>query len=322
MSDQPNNSERQSAENQPSGAQQPFVAIPVELVRYVRSLKLTGTQYDLWLYLYELDPFGDRWVEVPPPDEIAIILKVDPRTVERAARRLDDCKLFEFQIKRWKARNTTVSAKVTENSTGKEIRKWTKRSKSPQMDQFVANGINLSFSRQRDPNVTPEPAQGATSSLSHTIHTDQTLSYSERETFGTEQYASELSPFFELTRDGSLKLLAGYEKWLKNKAQNLPVPPTLIEQWIESESQKEANQRQFLQEQHSINGANVPPTVPDRFQIETACVQAALSGDRAWVLERLQQLWGDGWHELVEDLVQLYPDWSFELTDEGVRDAI
>ncbi|NJO74192.1 MAG: hypothetical protein HC833_10815 [Leptolyngbyaceae cyanobacterium RM1_406_9] len=109
-----------------------FVQIPIELIKYVRSLKLTGTQYDLWLYLYELDPYGSKWVEVPPPSEIAQLLKVDVRTIQRCAQRLADCELFEFQIKRWKARNTTISAKVYDFSLGKEIHLRTKRSKSPQ----------------------------------------------------------------------------------------------------------------------------------------------------------------------------------------------
>jgi DNA-binding MarR family transcriptional regulator len=51
-----------------------FVQIPFELINYVRSLKLSGTQYDLWLYLYSCDPYGDRFVEIPSPAEIAVEL--------------------------------------------------------------------------------------------------------------------------------------------------------------------------------------------------------------------------------------------------------
>ncbi|WP_146141218.1 hypothetical protein [Stenomitos frigidus] len=81
-----------------SGIQKPlqFVQILKDLIRYARTLKLTGTQYDRWLYLWKRGPYGDRWVDIPLPVEIAALLSVDPRTVQRAARRLEDCDLFDF----------------------------------------------------------------------------------------------------------------------------------------------------------------------------------------------------------------------------------
>ena len=75
-----------------------FVQIPFELINYVRSLKLSGTQYDLWLYLYSRDPYGDRFVEIPSPAEIAVELGVNSRTIQRAAQRLQDADLFDFAI--------------------------------------------------------------------------------------------------------------------------------------------------------------------------------------------------------------------------------
>ncbi len=157
-----------------SGIQKPpqFVQIPKDLIRYARTLKLTGTQYDLWLYLWELDPYGDRWVDIPPPVEIAALLSVDPRTVQRAARRLEDCDLFDFQIERWKCRNTTVSVKTRDHSTGKEIRLPTKRSKGRQNDPVATNKIPLPSTGSNDPNEGLRPLQAVGSESPHTLHTD------------------------------------------------------------------------------------------------------------------------------------------------------
>jgi len=47
-----------------------------------------------------------------------------------------------------------------------------------------------------------------------------------------------------------------------------------------------------------------------------------LRGDRAWTLSQLQQLWGEGWHDLVEDVVQLYREWGLMVSDQGVRDPM
>jgi len=164
---------------------EPFITIPVSLLAKIRALKLSGTQYDLWLYLYSLDPYGSRWVEIPSPAEIAQVLGVDPRTVQRSAQRLADCKLFEFEIKRWKARNTNAfrrskpktvlpdehfGSKPTNGKGSSDLShdftpgKWIHLSQSgsfcPQMDQNVGNWIALP--EEKD-GALPEPAQGKAS---------------------------------------------------------------------------------------------------------------------------------------------------------------
>ncbi|HEY9670476.1 MAG TPA: hypothetical protein V6D11_03465 [Waterburya sp.] len=184
-----------------------FVQIPLELIRYVRSCKLSGNQYDLWLYFWELDPFGDRWVDIPPPAEIARILNVNERTIRRSAQRLQDLELFDFQIEKWKCRNTTASVKLKSSPTDKNVRVQTKRSKRGQNDPNVSNGIEMSENGQNDPNVTPEASFNKDSDSLQT-YTDflQTLSDTEREKF--------------------------LEFGLK-KAAELPKPPTLPRKWIE-----------------------------------------------------------------------------------------
>jgi len=44
--------------------------------------------------------------------------------------------------------------------------------------------------------------------------------------------------------------------------------------------------------------------------------------DRAWALGRLQQLWDDGYQDLIEEMLHLFKrEWNFSLTAKGVRDA-
>ena len=56
-----------------------FIQIPIELINYVKAKKLSGLQYSLWLFLYSLDPFGDRFVPIPSPEAIASELNVCAR---------------------------------------------------------------------------------------------------------------------------------------------------------------------------------------------------------------------------------------------------
>jgi len=302
-----------------------FVQIPVWLIDYILTLKLTGTQYSLLLYLWTIDPYGDRWHDIPPPEEIAAVLNVDARTVQRAAQRLQDCELFELQIKRWRVRNTTLSVRSPDFTPGKGIQTRTKRSKSPKVDRFVQNRIKMSENGQMDPNVELEPFQSKDSGTLHTIHTDSDSSdVSERE----REAELEISPVenipsecFELTGEDSLKITTAFKEWLRNKAQKLPTPPVLIEQWIASESLKSTNQRQFLQEMRRLpQGTAIPPPQASRFQIETAIISALGVGDRPNALMRLQGLWQDGQRELVEAMVQEFPQWGFVVDGEGVRD--
>ncbi len=162
-------------------AQPTFVQIPIDLIQYARSLNLSGTQYDLWLYLWSKDPFGDRFVNIPSPEEIAAELGANKRTIQRAAQRLSDVDLFDFQGSQWQARNTICSTTTT--SGDKKIRIRTKRSTSgqndPDLDKNVPNVTKRSTSGQNDPNVELEPLPINASSSPQTNKTVQTFHTSQ-----------------------------------------------------------------------------------------------------------------------------------------------
>jgi hypothetical protein len=150
-----------------------FVQIPIALLRKIRSFKLTGTQHDLWLLLCEFDPFGDRWIDVPPPSELATLLGVDARTVERAARRLQDLGLFDFQIKNWKVKNSKGSKSLGDFSTDNGIDLSDFRQIDPKSDKSIQNPTKRSKIGSKDPNDSLKPSPSKASDHSHTT-TDNT----------------------------------------------------------------------------------------------------------------------------------------------------
>ena len=235
-----------------------FVQIPLELIRYVRLRKLSGNQYDLWLYLWELDPFGDRWVDIPPPTEVARILNVNERTIRRSAQRLEDLELFDFQIEKWKCRNTTASVKLKSSPTDKNVRARTKRSKRGQNDPNVSNGIEMSKNGQNDPNVTPESSQDKGYGSFQT-YTDfiQTLSDDKREKF--------------------------LEFGLK-KAAELPKPPTLPKKWI-AQNWQELKEEFFTASSQTLS--QVDPAQSEREQQE----QINAARKELAELQKRQQSW-------------------------------
>lgn len=65
-----------------------------------------------------------------------------------------------------------------------------------------------------------------------------------------------------------------------------------------------------------------PPDPPSFNQVSAAVNEAIRRGDRAFALARLQQLWADGYHDLIEELCITWKrDWGFQLTNEGVSDG-
>lgn len=68
---------------------------------------LSATAYRLWIYLSSLYQFGDRFEYIPTQPELAARLGVSCQSILRAAADLEEAKLWEFRVERWKGRNLT-----------------------------------------------------------------------------------------------------------------------------------------------------------------------------------------------------------------------
>src|SRR6476469_8430049 len=70
---------------------------------------LTGAEMKLWLYLQKIDRYGDKWKDLPSPQEFAIRLGLSRRTVEKAAARLDELGLYTFRVGSWQGANSSAA---------------------------------------------------------------------------------------------------------------------------------------------------------------------------------------------------------------------
>lgn len=100
-----------------------YAKIPTEALAIAR--KLTKSQYDIWTYLWEIDPYGNHKRQLPTPADIAKELGLHERTVTRACDKLQDLGLFEFEIQRWACLNNYGS----KSDQAKE--KFTKKISNP-----------------------------------------------------------------------------------------------------------------------------------------------------------------------------------------------
>ncbi len=89
-----------------------FYPLTLDVARKLREAKLTKQEMNLWLYLIELDPYGDRYQDLPPVLEIISELKMSKTTYFRCKARLQELELFDFQDEKVSFRNLTGVSKM------------------------------------------------------------------------------------------------------------------------------------------------------------------------------------------------------------------
>jgi len=275
--------------------------------------RLKPAELKVLYYLRTLDPFGDRWLDVQVTG-IASDLGMNKGTVSRALRVLADGGDLYLEIQAARVRLSFFAPRLSVDNLLS-----TDNSSCLQTTQVVYRQPELCTD-----NISPlEPSPEAGSGTPHTIHTYSDSLNKERERPETASPVEKPSEeCFALTGEDSLEITTAYEAWLRNKAQKLPSPPVLIEQWIASESLKPSNQRQFLQEmQRTLAKTSLPPPPPDRFQIESAVMSALQGGDRPYAQGKLQQVWEAGHRDMVAEMVTEFTQWGFVMTEQGVCDA-
>jgi hypothetical protein len=309
------------------------IVIPVSAVKRARGL--SGGQYDLWLYLYVLDRYG-KGIEVPPPEDIGKELGCHARTVFRNSQRLTDRELFEFEIKRWKAYNVRARAYFSKNSLGKEIHLPTKGSKGQtfrsQNGHFdPERSLEEASSKGSENGNVPNRSKGniETNKQSPTHHP-----VSEPNEQEGDLVLSEVLLQVEKTGIRLNKTIRAFIEQLRRQlgdsAAAVRVRNALSAVQERQEQGKVRNAGGMLlaalREGYTANEAKQKArkksTPPDLSLVTVAVNQALLRGDRSFAVEKLNQLWADGFKEEIRELCYTWKrDWQFAVTDEGVRDA-
>jgi hypothetical protein len=75
--------------------------------KYLRQY-LTGSEWKLWSYLATLDPFGDKYLELPNTLTVLIECNISKRSFYRAIAKFQELELFDFQDKGFHFRNVSV----------------------------------------------------------------------------------------------------------------------------------------------------------------------------------------------------------------------
>ena len=93
-----------------------------EYGKRLRAAKLTGSYYDIWTYLIELESWGDNYIEFDP---LTVMFEcgVSQATFYRAIAKFQELELFDFQAKSFSIRNLHGASKVRSQKSTSKMRK-------------------------------------------------------------------------------------------------------------------------------------------------------------------------------------------------------
>lgn len=111
-----------------------FIHLEEWVVDILMSNELTESERRVFWYLFKLDRYGSRFVDLPSQKEMAIALNLSTRSIRRAIIKLEEMGLFDFKIFRWQGRNL---AGYYNRETPREISRETPQEPPVIMDKIV-----------------------------------------------------------------------------------------------------------------------------------------------------------------------------------------
>jgi hypothetical protein len=119
-----------------------FFKLTADMAKEIRGIRLTSAEWRFWSYLVTLDPFGDRYVEMPDMLTIMTECGMSKATVYRAIAKLQEHNLFDFQAQ-IKFRNLKAEGAVSKMRQDSQI-----------CDSSLKNETRLSILRQAEAETT------------------------------------------------------------------------------------------------------------------------------------------------------------------------
>lgn len=153
-----------------------FYPITPDAAQRLRKANLTASEWKIWSYLIEIDPWGDRYEEVDTLTLITIC-EVSKATYYRAAAKFQEHKIFDFQDKGFNIRNLHGIASLKNEKTVSKMR----QPQSQDCDKSLNLEKKVSEMRQLSQNCENQPPKVApsNSSTSPQIYSDHS-DYSDR----------------------------------------------------------------------------------------------------------------------------------------------
>jgi hypothetical protein len=328
-----------------------YYALTPEIAQELRQADppLTAAEWRLWSLLVTLDPFGDRYQNMPDLLEMLDQCDMSKATFYRALAKFEEMKLFDTQPLQIAFRNLRGQKIVSKM-----------RQQSQKRDSSLKNETTVSKMRQSSENKENKPAQredfreGMENENVPIEQTDQTclkttkhsVPDEQEKEFGTSQSPLDSQPLLDLVTTAGIRTNKTIQKVIGEVQQSFTpaaarravenAVSAVVEQITAGNVRNPggmlvdalrkgytANSAKQTAKQKAQQGVQSAPPIapaspsPNEVEISLAIDIALKNGDRTFALGKLQQLWAEGWHDLVRDLCQIRREWGFRIGDRG-----
>jgi hypothetical protein len=144
-----------------------FYPLVASTAQKLRNAKLTASEWTIWSYLVEIDPWGNRYHEVETL-EVMEKCKVSKATYYRAIAKFQDNEIFDFQDKGFNVRNLQGTYSLKNEKTVSEMRQLSQKTESQNCENSLKNEKTVSEMRQLSQNCENHGSKVAPSKDSET----------------------------------------------------------------------------------------------------------------------------------------------------------
>jgi hypothetical protein len=144
-----------------------FYPLVASTAQKLRNAKLTSSEWAIWSYLVEVDPWGNRYHEVETL-EVMEKCKVSKATYYRAIAKFQDNEIFDFQDKGFNVRNLQGAHSLKNEKTVSEMRQLSQNCESQNCETSLNFEKTVSKLRQLSQNCENHGSKVAPSKNSET----------------------------------------------------------------------------------------------------------------------------------------------------------
>ncbi|NER31138.1 MAG: hypothetical protein F6J89_26835, partial [Symploca sp. SIO1C4] len=205
---------------------EPFYPLTPETSQKLRRAKLTAAEWRLWVYLTEIDPWGDRYQDIPDTLTVMQEVGIKKSTYYTAIAKLQKLGLFDFQDKGFAIRNLAhPKNRKAFQETGNDSKNLESIPKNRKAFQKIGsdskNLESIPKNRKRFQKIGNDSKKSE----------NQRLEPSHSKGSNSSQIYSDYSDFNKTLSEGERE---NFLKFGLKKAAELPKLPTLPQKWIES----------------------------------------------------------------------------------------
>jgi DNA-binding Lrp family transcriptional regulator len=259
---------------------------------------LKPAELKVLIYLRTLNPFHDRELEIGVRD-LAAQLGLSPSAVSRALKHLQaqgyiDLELIAVRLK--------VKSKGVPTPKPAPTPKSSEQSTLPPDPPRCVDTIPVASRQQPllpDNSQPPEPKLKASSEPSHTLNTDQP----------------------DLKEREKPEISTSFRNWLINKANQLPLKPAILEQWLEKQATRPSVIRDYLKSTTELpQRTHVPAAAPFPQSVSSyPLAHLSEAEQQANHLARLQAKWKQP--HLRAAAIAEAQTLGFQVTEAGIVEA-